>query len=134
MTTYYELKKQHSDELNAFEGIFFAFNNEQFAEGMIKIGLSPDDTIEIYSLGAGSYILKTRIKDFKDMFKRHDNEKKALKKDRQLLLDALVYELCNHEYCITGDVSDALAALELKIEDIDPDILKKACLEASRAA
>ena len=134
MITYYDLKQQHSKELNDFKGIFFAFNNEQFNEGMLKIGLSSDDTTKICSLAAGGYILKTRIKDFKDMFNRHSAEKKAFKKDQKQLLNALIYELNNHEYCITRDVSDTLAALELKIEDIDPDILKKACLEASRAA
>jgi len=134
MKTYYELKEQQSKELNDFEGIFFAFNNAQFEKGMVKIGLRKEDTKQIYSIGAGGYILKTRMQAFKNMFDRHSAEKAELKKDRKLLLDALIFELNNHEYCITWDISDALEALELKKEDIDPAILKKACKIASQAA
>ena len=74
--TYQALKKRHADELNQFEGIFFAFSNEQFKEGMQKIGLTMEDTAKIYSLGAGGYILKEKSADFNAMFKRHAEEKK----------------------------------------------------------
>jgi hypothetical protein len=36
MNKYRELKDRQSKELGEFEGLFFAFNNEQFAEGMAK--------------------------------------------------------------------------------------------------
>lgn len=129
---YNELKNQHSTELNSFEGVFFAFNNEQFAEGIKKIGLAPDDTSKIYSIGSGGYILKTRSQAFSEMFRRHEMEMKELKKDQKNLLDALVYELNNHEYNYTGDIEPALDALGLKEDEIDPTILKKARTIASR--
>ena len=129
METYIELKRKHAEELNSFEGIFFAFSNEQFKEGMEKIGLKAEDTKAIYSLGAGGYIRKERSKDFSDMFKRHAEERKTRKKEEKYLFDSLVYELKNHEYCITLDTADALNALGYNKEDIEPKLLKKAISE-----
>lgn len=125
--TYAGLKAKHRDEMNAFEGIFFAFSNEQFIEGMEKIGLQKDQTHEIYKLMAGGFILKNRSKAFKGMMNRHEAEMKAFRKDQKNLLDALVYELKNHEYCITYDVSDALNSLGLDKAGVDTGLLKKAC-------
>lgn len=126
MKTYNSIKADHHDQMNKFQGIFFAFNNSQFDEGMEKIGLKKDETKKIVSIGGGGYLLKEKLQAFKDMLKSHDDERKALKKDRKLLLDALVYELTNHEYCYTRDASDALEALNLKEEDIPAGILAKA--------
>ena len=128
--THSELKAKHSREFGELKGIFFAFSTEQFIEGMEKIGLKKEDTHEICSLGAGGYMLKSQKTAFKEMLDRHDAERKAFRKDQKNLFDALVYELKNHEYCITYDVSDALDALGLNREDIDPKMLKRACKEA----
>ena len=125
--THAGLKAKHRDEMNGFEGIFFAFSNEQFAEGMVKIGLAADDTSKIYKLMAGGFILKDRSKAFREMLDRHEEEMKAFRKDQKNLLDALVYELKNHEYCITYDASDALSSLGLELAEVDTVLLKKAC-------
>lgn len=130
MERYTELKARQAKELNDFEGIFFAFNNEQFKEGMEKIGLTVADTKQIYSLGAGGYIRKDKSEAFSAMFKRHREEKTQAKKEEKFLFDSLVYELRNHEYVITYDPTDALNALGYKKEDIEPRILKKAMQEA----
>lgn len=130
---YQELKAQQRKEMDGFTGIFFAFNNKQFAEGMEEIGLKEDQKSEIYSLGnTGGYILKSRSKDFEEMLDRHAAELKALMKEEKELLKALVYELQNHEYCITMSVTEALDALGLEEKDIDKEILKKACKEARK--
>jgi len=131
METYIELKARQRKELNNFEGIFFAFSNEQLKEGMEKIGLTIEDTKQIYSLGAGGYILKDRSKSFHAMFERHAQEKKTRRQEEKFLFDSLVYELCNHEFCVTCDPSDALNALGYNEEDVDPKILKKAMAEAA---
>lgn len=116
METYQELKKRQQAEVNNFEGIFFAFNEGQFQEGMK----------EIISLGAGGYIRKDRHTAFIAMFKRHTQEKIERAKEEKFLLDSLIYELGNHEFCITLDVTDALDALGYTKEEIDPKVLKKA--------
>ena len=127
MTKYQDMRKKHQDEINAFEGIFWAFNNNQFKEGMEKIGLTVNDTNKISRLPSGGFILKEKVNDFLSMFKRHDDERQQLKKEEKELLSALVYELQNHEYCISYDINPALDALGFTKEEIDPKILKKAC-------
>jgi len=128
--THAGLKAKHREEMNAFEGIFFAFSTEQFIEGMEKIGLQKDQTHEIYQLMAGGFILKSRSKAFREMLDRHEAEMKAFRKDQKNLLDALIYELRNHEYCITYDPADALRDLGLERSEIDEAMLKKACKAA----
>jgi len=124
--TYTELKAKQQREMDGFQGIFFAFNNDQFREGMESIGLKQEDTGKIYSIGGGGYILKERSKDLHAMFERWGQEKEDLKKQEDTLLEALVYELRNHEYCITGDTGPALNALGWDKKDIDPKLLKEA--------
>lgn len=127
MTIYQDLKAQHSKELNDFKGIFFAFSNKQFIEGLEKLGIEMSEAREkIASLPGGGYILKSRSKAFSDLFKKHNAEMKDFKADQEGLFNAIVYELGNHEYCITYDVTDALEALGLTAEDVPADILKKA--------
>ena len=129
MENYQDLKIRQAKELNDFEGIFFAFNNEQFKEGMEKLGLTIEDKKQIFSLGAGGYIRKDRSSAFSAMFKRHAQEKNTRKLEEKFLFDSLVYELQNHEFCITLDTADALNALGYNKEDIEPKILKKAIAE-----
>lgn len=124
--TYLEQKKRHQDEFGAFEGIFFAFSNEQLREGMEKLGLAHDDYKSIVSLGAGGFIRKDRVQEFRDLRNRHDAERKQLRKEEKLLIDGLVYELGNHEYCITHNPSDALERFGFTLETVPQDILKKA--------
>ena len=117
--TYCELKKEQEKELNEFTGIFYAFNNKQFKEGMEKIGLEEKDTKKIYSLGSGGYILKEKSKDFNDMFNKFSDKKTKALKTEEFLLEALTYELQNHEFCITYDYEQTFEALGLTIEDIE---------------
>ena len=123
---YTELKSKHRAEMDNFEGIFFAFDDEQFREGMKSIGLKENDKSKIARLIAGGFILKARIPAFKEMLKKHDQELSDLRKNRKKLLDALIYELNNHEYGITGNPEPALNALGLSAKDVPPEILKKA--------
>lgn len=129
MENYTDLKVRQAKELDDFEGIFFAFNTEQFKEGMERIGLTAEEKNKIYPLGSGGYILKNKIAIFNTMLKRHDTEKKNRKKEENFLFESLVHELKNHEFCITLDTSDALNALGYDKESIDAKILKKAIAE-----
>jgi len=124
MESYSEMKTRHGNELNTFNGLFFAFSNGQLEEGLLKVKAEKKD---IVSIGAGGFILKTEIQAFNDLFKRHNAERKERLKDEKKLIDALVYELNNHEYCITYDPTDALESLGLTRDDVESKILKKAC-------
>lgn len=125
--SYQQLKARHQKESDDFKGIFFAYSNIQFAEGMVKVGLNPKrDINEIYSLGAGGYILKSRSSALHDMMTRHSKEHTQRNKDEKFLVNSIAYELANHEYCITGDITEALEALGLEQSELDPKVLKKA--------
>lgn len=130
MESYIELKQRHDKEFSEFKHIFFAFNKEQFQEGLIKIGLKENELNKLVSIGLGGYVLKSEIKTFENMLYRQNKERKELKNSHKKLLEALIYELINHEYIITYDVAPALEALNLNIADIPDNILKKACKEA----
>ena len=69
MNRYEEQRFRHQNEFNAFP-IMYAFSNEQFDKGMIKLGLNPDDTDKIYSIGEGGYIRKSDHKAFIDLKKK----------------------------------------------------------------
>ncbi len=124
MKTYTELKKSQSEDINNFEGLFFAFNTKQLKEGMEKCGIT--ETSSIVAIGAGGYMRKDRLQAFEDMLDRHEQELKELKKNEKALLTALVYELQNHEFCITGDPTDALSVLNLTKEEVPKELLRKA--------
>lgn len=128
---YQELKLKLRNPLDNFQGLFFAFSKSQFKEGMESIGLTETDKDKIYSIGSGGFLLKTKEKDFNELF---DNTNKALKEFLQVpenIKEALIYELKNHEYCINYELEPTLNALGLNEEEIDKDILREACLIAA---
>jgi len=123
LESYQGQKTRHSEELSAFDGLFFAFSNAQLDEGLAKVKAEKS---EIMSIGAGGFVRKDQAKDFVSLMKRHGIERKELRKNTKILVDAIVYELWNHEYCITGDPADALAVLDLTVDSVDPEIMRKA--------
>ena len=127
--SYMELKHRQQREVNSFP-IAFAFSDKQFEEQMIKLGLKPTDTDKIYSIGYGGFIRKTDSNSFNEMLKRHKNQiEKAIENDKDgsgFVKDMFDYELGNHEYGYTGDLTDTLDALDLSLEMINknPKLVK----------
>lgn len=80
METVKEIQARHQKEVNKFEGMFFAFSNNQLAEGLEKVGLAKDAYSEIVSLGAGGYLRKDRKQAFHEMFERHAAERKEARR------------------------------------------------------
>jgi hypothetical protein len=116
--TYPQLRARQQKETDEFP-MFFAFSEEQFAEGMRRFGLFPGDTGEILKLGnSGGYILKTDSERLSVMFDRHGQELTEAMKDMDFAAGAFRYQLNNHEYCITHDRSDTLTALGLTDADL----------------
>jgi len=124
MNQYRVLKEKHQQEVNNFP-LMFAFNKKQFAEGMEKLGLKETDTNKILSIGGGGYLKKSDKKSFDDILARHDTERKeAVNNDTDgtgYIFDMFKYELNNHEYCYTGDISDTLDCLGYTREEINQD-------------
>ena len=130
MNKYRELKSKHQKEVDAFP-FGFAFNKDQYDIMMDKWGLKPTHRSQVIYMGGGSFIRKSDYKAMKEMFARHVAEHKAAMQDDEYLYQMFNYELANHEYCVTYDLTDTLEALDLTIEEIneDPrmaDALKKA--------
>ena len=127
--TYSQLKDSQQAAFNNFEGIIFAFNSKQLDEGLARLNASKSDIIQAT---AGCYILKSREAALDKLLETSNKEMKEALKDESFLQDALTYELCNHEYCVTGNTRDALAALDLKFEEIPTHIMRASMIAASK--
>ena len=123
MNPYHELKTKHQKEINDFP-FGFAFSEKQFNDMMInKFGLTPEDTDKIYSIGGGGYVRKCDADAMNEMFERHAKERESAIKENKddYLYHMFDYELGNHEYTYTYDLTDTLDALGLSMEDINAD-------------
>lgn len=123
---YTELKQQISEEVNSFP-MMFAFSDEQFKEGLKKLGTWIG---AICSIGAGGFIRKSDSEAFGAMFDRHNKIMATALKDNDFLTDAIEYELANHEYIITYDPEPALSALGISEKDIDDRV--RDCFQKAR--
>lgn len=79
------LQAKHQEEVNEFEGLFFAFNNNQLKEGLEKVGLKEGDTDKIVSIGASGYLRKDRKEAFLDMFARQKDESKRAREEQKTI-------------------------------------------------
>ena len=124
MNTYQQLKDRQQKEFDAFP-FGSAFSNQQFQNMMEKWGLTVNDTDKIMSIGSGCYIRKADKESFCALINRLNNEKEnAIATDLTgdgFIFDMFVYELANHEYCITYDLEDTLDALGLTAEEVNAD-------------
>ena len=129
---YTELKERQQAETNALP-IHFAFGDRQLKEKAEELGFETvDEMIEnVTGIGAGGFVLKNDLDLILNTFKRHSEEMGEALKDDDFLKEAFEYELGNHEYIITYDVSDALRPLGITYEEYQTseryqNIMKKA--------
>lgn len=132
---YDEIKAKHQKKVNEFP-LMFAFNQEQFDNGMKSLGLKPNDIDKIYSIGGGGFIRKNDLdaynKLWEDIRKEHNELINLDKTGEGYIKDMFVSELENHEYAYTYELDDTLDALELTIEDIVKSPTLKHGLELAR--
>jgi len=112
---YFEMKQKHQHEVDEFP-IMFAFSRDQFKEGMERLGVT-DAKKELFSIGASGFIRKTDSDALEELFTRHEEEMESAMADKQFMIDAIEYELGNHEYCITYDPTQTVELLNLDIEN-----------------
>ena len=121
MNSYVEMKERHQKEVNEFP-MKFAFSDEQFKKAMEELGLTEKDVDKVIGIGAGGFIKKTDVNDYKEMGKRQFKEFwKAIQEDKigdKFIKEMFLYELANHEYIITREINDTLDALGLTDNDI----------------
>ena len=121
--TYSELKERQQQEINAFPFIW-AFNESQLADGMRRLGLDPEkDKDKLCNIGGGGIIRKADADAMRAMFDRHRSElQEAIAADKTgdgFIYDMFSTELANHEYSYTGDVTDAVNACGLTVEQLN---------------
>jgi len=137
MNTYKTLRDKHQQEVSNFP-MFFAFSNEQFAEGMKGLGLGPDDVDQVYKFGdTGGYYRRSDAAWLREMLDRHEKERKdAIEADSTgdgYIFDMFLFELANHEYGYTWDIASTLEALDLTLEDVEKSRALKNGLEKAKA-
>lgn len=119
---YIQLTAMNQKRINDLP-IHFSFGQANFEAKLAELGVTVDD---IDMLPAGGWVLK---KD-KDLYDRVTSEClqdiENFLADDDNLVNALEYELANHEYCITYDPSDTLAALDLDLDERVKRLLTKA--------
>ena len=124
MNAYQQLKNRQQKEFNAFP-LGAAFSKEQFAEMMQKWGLTVADADKICSIGGGCFIRKSDKAAFFEMLDRFKKEREdaiaADKTGKGYIYDMFLYELANHEYCITYDYEETFDALGLTLEKVNAD-------------
>ena len=124
MNAYIEMQNRQQNEFNAFPAMF-AFNEKQFAEGMAKLGLNPEETDKIFRGIGGMYYRKTDAPELHAMMERFDREKaEAVASDTTgegFIFQMFLAELENHEYSYTGDPTDAVAAAGYSLNEIFED-------------
>lgn len=115
---YRELIEQQQARYSAFpHGA--AFTEEQLKEEMKR--LQVHDRKELIGIGAGVFIRRTDLKEYTEMRIELSRERIKFLQVDENLFDALVYELGNHEYCVTYDDEEAVNALGLNIEEMDEE-------------
>lgn len=129
-STWQKLRQKSYDEFQK-GNIFYAYNDEQFNEGMKSVGLNPEDTDKIYRLFPGAYILRSKSKEYHKLANKMEAEFKENMQNFDFAKDAFACELADHEYIVTYDFTDALEALGLTLDEVIKNpMLSKALTEA----
>lgn len=129
---YDEMRAKHQERVNNLP-MYFAFGDAQFKELMQKLGYQEEEKFlnDIFTIGAGSIVLKKDKDLVLNTFLENDKEMLQAFENDDFLLSAFEFELSNHEYIITYDISDTLRALGISWEEYQKDermktIMKKA--------
>lgn len=117
--TYKQMKERHQEEFNQFP-MFAAFNKEQFETGLKKLDLKTKE--EAYHFAGGVFIRKSDVSKLRELFDKQLNEfYLAMETSDKFAINAFEYELGNHEYVITQDLTDTIHALRYSTEHIESD-------------
>lgn len=118
MNKYTSLLEEQDKRFKEFP-IIFAFNKNQFTEGMQKLNV--ESATELVSIGAGGIIRKTDLADFRKMLTTFEQEKNRARLDDEYVLEMFRYELDNHEWPIAQDIEPVLMACGLSEKEVYED-------------
>lgn len=125
MNRYRELRSRQQAVFNDLP-LGWAFGQKQFDEMMRRWGLDPEkDVGKIYSIGSGGYVQKKDADRLHKTMDELDAEMKAaIAADgtgEGFIYEMFLYELENHEYGYTRDITDTLDALGMTLDDVKAD-------------
>ena len=131
--TYTDMQVAHQKDINEFPFIFaFAFSEDEFVKKLAEkikerkpqcTGITTMEGIKkhIVGIGAGGYVFKEDVNVMNEMFKLHEEERKAFTESENNLVSMILYEMNNHEYGYTRDPYDTLMCLGKTYEDLETD-------------
>lgn len=136
---YYSFNEKNTKPLHDFisKNVFFAFSQEQFNEGLKKFNIDPEDKEKIKNklhryFGGGFILIESEKEEKRINQKIRKNQRKYLSKFKNLV-DALIYEMNNHECSYTGDYLDGLFAIGYGLKDLRKNKkLQKAYYQAKK--
>lgn len=116
--TYDELRAKHQEKVNSLP-MYFAFSDAQFEELMQKLGYQEKEKFlnDICTIGAGSIVLKKDLDAILKTFQENEKEMEKAFENDEFLQSAFEFELGNHEYIITYDITDTLEALGISFKE-----------------
>ena len=130
MREYTELRNRHQKRVNDFlsKYAFFAFDQEQFHEGLDRLQIRKDDAVQFCP---GGYMIRSRLPEYIKLAEDLRKERDLAAKEPEFAFDMFRYELANHEYSYTGSSEDAIDALGYTFDEIRADpVLKEALNKA----
>ncbi len=133
--SYFEMCKRHQQEYDQFieKYGFAAFDQRQFDQGMKSLQLDPANDVKKIRNVAGMFVLRERVPELLAIFKQQREELATAMQSYDFAYSAFREELANHEFVVTQDSEDTLAALNLTVDDVvNTDHLRKAYEDARR--
>ena len=124
METYRAMKDRHQAEVNALP-LAFAFNRDQYRAKLAEWSISEEDARSgaVVGIGNGGFCRAEDHNEVLATLRRIRDEKQAAidadKTGTGFIYEMFLYELANHKYGYTGDVSETLDALNITAEDIN---------------
>lgn len=124
METYKEMKDRHQAEVNALP-LAFAFSRDQYHKKLKEWNISEEEARAgaIVGIGGGGFVRAEDHNKVLATFRRIEDERRAaIEADHDgtgFIYEMFLYELANHEYGYTGDVSETLDALNITEADLN---------------
>ena len=82
-----------------------------------------DNYSKLLKLPGGGFILKEKGKEWDALFKKFRTEEQSMidadTTGANYIKDMFVYEMENHEYSYTGDITDTLRSLDMTLDKIN---------------
>lgn len=133
---YKKYKENRQNDFNKLP-IYWAFGEKQFQELLQKLNLQdkPEDLKKLVNIGCGGLMLKSDLPLLKNHNQTYSSDKLLfwLTHNFKFAYSAFKYEMSNHEYYYTYDITDTLQSLGLNFEDIERNAyLKLAYLRARK--